>query len=180
MTIDIRLAAASELSDIARIVVDVWRLTFAGLLPDEFLESMSYSHQEQRHRRYFGRAGVSYYVADDEGDSIVGFASGGLTRHASFPHEGEVYALYLLPAHQRRRIGASLFHKVAVDLEEAGCRGLVAFALDNNPNRDFYARLGGRQAIAEPIVLGSMTVGQVAYLWDDIPALTRDFHRFTE
>lgn len=179
MTIDIRPAVASELSDIARVVVDAWRSTFAGLLPDEFLESMSYSHQEQRHRRYFGRAGVSYYVADEESDGIVGFASGGPARHANFPNEGEVYALYLLPAYQRRRIGASLFRKVAGDLEEAGCRGLVAFALDNNPNRDFYARLGGRKVIAEPIVLGRTAVGQIAYLWDDIPALMRELRPLT-
>lgn len=123
MMIGIRPAAADDLPDIGRVVVDCWRSTFAGLLPTEFLESMSADHQERRHRRYFGRAGVNYHVACDESGGVVGFANGGPSRDTGFPHEGELYALYLLPAYQRRGIGTSLFSRVAGDLERAGCRG---------------------------------------------------------
>ncbi|MFT4183789.1 MAG: GNAT family N-acetyltransferase [Rhizobium sp.] len=179
MAIGIREAVVEDLPDIARVVVDCWRSTFADLLPTEFLEGMSADHQERRHRRYFGRAGVTYHVACGDNDRVVGFANGGPSRDTGFPHEGELYALYLLAAYQRRGIGTSLFSRVAVNLEGAGCKGMLTFALAANPNRVFYERLGGRQATAEPITLGGMEVAQMAYLWDDVSALMRDLRCLT-
>jgi hypothetical protein len=40
-------------------------------------------------------------------------------------------------------------------------------------NLAFYKRLGGHQIMAEPITLGSATVDQIAYLWDDISGLSQ-------
>ncbi|WP_349956043.1 GNAT family N-acetyltransferase [Rhizobium sp. ZPR3] len=171
MAIEIRPAVEGDLPGIARVVVDAWRATFAGLLPEDFLKGMSYSHQEQRHRRYLGHAGIIYYVAEDEKGEVVGFASGGSSRDSGFSHEAEVYALYLLPAYQRRKIGSALFAKVAGDLGDMGHKGLLALALENNPNRVFYERLRGQPVSTEPLTLGGTAVGQIAYVWDDIPAL---------
>lgn len=177
MAIGIRLATVEDLPDIARVVVNCWRSTFSGLLASDFLESMSVDHQERRHRRYFGRADVRYHVAFNERDDVVGFANGGPSRHTGFTHDGEIYALYLLPAYQRQGIGTSLFSRVAGDLEGAGCKGVLTFALTCNPNRGFDHRLGARQAAAEPIMLGGTEIGQVAYLWDDTSVLMRDLRR---
>ncbi|WP_169055378.1 GNAT family N-acetyltransferase [Rhizobium sp. P44RR-XXIV] len=169
--IRIRSAVDDDLPGIARVVVDAWRATFAGLLPADFLEGMSQSRQEQRHRRYLDHPDVVYYVAEDENGGVVGFASGGPSRHPDFPQEAEIYALYLLPAHQRRKIGSALFAKVTRDLEGRGYEGLLALALENNPNRVFYERLRGQPVVAEPLALGQAAVSQIAYLWSDIPAL---------
>jgi len=176
MAIEIRPAVEGDLPGIARAVVDAWRATFAGLLPEDFLEGMSYSHQERRHRRYLGHAGIVYYVAEDEKGEVVGFASGGSSRHSGFPHAAEVYALYLLPAYQRRRIGSALFAEVTGDLGDMGHNELVALALENNPNRAFYERLRGRPVATEPLILGETAVRQIAYVWDDLPALTKSLH----
>ena len=54
---------------------------------------------------------------------------------------------------------------------------MLTFALTVNPNRGFYDRLGGRQAAAEPVMLGGVEISQVAYLWDDTSVLMRDLRR---
>lgn len=171
MAIEIRPAVDGDLSGIARVVVDAWRATFAGLLPEDFLKGMSYRHQEQRHRRYLGHAGIAYYVAEDEKGEVVGFGSGGSSRHSGFPQEAEVYALYLLPGYQRRKIGSALFTKVARALKDMEHKGLLALALENNPNKGFYERLRGRPVATGSLTFGETAIGQIAYVWDDLPAL---------
>jgi ribosomal protein S18 acetylase RimI-like enzyme len=170
MAIDIRPAQERDVSDIAKVVVDAWRSTFAGILPADFLDGLSYDQQKQRHRKMFERPGVNYHVACSDG-AIVGFASGGPTRRDAFRHESEVYAIYLLAEFQYRHLGSVLFRKVATDLKRSGRQGLVVVALSNNPHRGFYQRLGGVPVDANPIALGSATVDQIAYLWDDVASL---------
>ncbi|MDX0298012.1 GNAT family N-acetyltransferase [Sinorhizobium meliloti] len=168
MTIDIRRAVGDDLPDIARVVVDSWRSTFAGILPAAFLDGMSYDHQQQRHERMLARADVIYYVTVHPVEGIIGFASGGPTRHGGFPQQNEVYAIYLLPAYQRQNLGSLLFRNVVSDLKSSGRAGLAVFALSSNPNRDFYKRFGGRETAAPPIAIGDLTVDQTAYVWEDI------------
>jgi ribosomal protein S18 acetylase RimI-like enzyme len=118
--------------------------------------------------------GWTYHVASIGDGRVIGFASGGPTRQGDFPHENEVYAIYILEEYQRQKIGGTLFRRFVDDLAESGRRGLILFALANNPNRAFYESLGGMQAMASPLTLGSATVDQFAYLWDDIAALPRN------
>lgn len=172
MVVAFRRAVEDDLSQIGRVVVDAWRSTFTGLLPSDFLDNMSCAYQTERHRRSFARPGVSFHVAIGGDGNVIGFASGGPTRYDDFPQENEVYAIYILEAYQGQKVGATLFRRVVCDFEESGRKGLIVLALANNPNRRFYERMGGRQAIAKPLILGSAMVGQLAYIWDDITVLS--------
>ncbi|WP_051336459.1 GNAT family N-acetyltransferase [Rhizobium sullae] len=176
MSIDIRPAHERDIPKIAKVVVDAWRSTFAGILPADFLDGMSYDQQEQRHRRTFGRPGVTYYVACSD-DVVVGFASGGPTRREAFPSENEVYAIYVLAEFQQHHLGSILFRYVATDLKRSGRKGLAVVALKKNPHRSFYERLGGLPSAAGPITLGSATFNQIAYLWDDVASLALEVVR---
>lgn len=167
MTLDIRPATAGDIPGVARVVVDAWRSTFAGLLPADVLEHMSYTHQEERHRRTFARPDVSYHVAVAD-DVVVGFASGGPTRRNEFPQENELYAIYILPKFQRRNIGSILLRNVVADLQRSGRSGLIAVALTVNPYRSFYEKLGGVPVNGGTIDLGPIIVDQMTYLWEDI------------
>lgn len=135
---------------------------------------MSPAHQTERHHRGFARPGATYHVASIGNGRVIGFASGGPTRKSDFPNESEVYAIYLLEEDQHQYIGSTLFRRVVGDIAESGRQGLILLALASNPYRGFYERLGGVQAMASPLTLGSATVDQFAYLWDDIAALWRN------
>jgi GNAT superfamily N-acetyltransferase len=168
VTIKFRRADERDLVEIGHVTVDTWRATFDGLLPETFLDGMTYQEQTERHHRYFSQKGVVFHVATDQDGKIIGFASGGPNRHADFSAENEVYAIYVLQAYHGRKIGSGLFRRVAKDLGGSGRNGLVVFALGNNPNRVFYQHLGGRETSATQLALGSATVNQFAYVWDDM------------
>lgn len=168
MTIEFRRAIESDLVEIGHVTVDTWRSTFDGLLPGAFLDGMSYQEQTERHHRYFSQKDVVFHVATDQDGKIIGFASGGPNRHADFSAQNEVYAIYVLQAYHGRKIGSGLFRRVATDLGTPGRNGLVVLALGNNPNRVFYQHLGGRETTAKQLTLGSATVNQFAYVWDDM------------
>lgn len=168
MTTEFRRAVEGDLSEIGHVTVDTWRSTFEGLLPGAFLDGMSYQEQTERHHRYFNQEGVVFHVATDQDGKIIGFASGGPNRHADFLAQNEVYAIYVLQAYHGRKIGSGLFRRVAKELGKSGRNGLVVLALGNNPNRVFYRHLGGQEVTAKQLTLGSATVNQLAYVWDDM------------
>lgn len=174
MVIAFRPAVESDLPQVGRIVVDAWRSTFAGLLQPDFLNNMSSAQQTERHRRAFFRQGATYHVACAGAENVIGFASGGYSRHGEFPQENEVYAIYILDEYQRQKIGRTLFLSVLDDFKGSNRKGLIVLALEKNPNLGFYKRLGGTQVIAKPLILGAETVDQFAFLWDDISKLPQD------
>ena len=171
MAFEIRRAAERDVPGIATVVVDTWRSTFAGLLPSEYLDDLSHAHQERRHQRMFGRSDVIYHVALDN-EAVVGFASGGVSRHDRFSQANELYAIYVLPTAQRRNIGSILFRRVVTDLQQFDRQGLVTMALALNPYRHFYSNLGGREEDGGTLALGSVAVEQIAYTWTDTSELT--------
>lgn len=164
MSPDIRRARREDLPGIAQVTVESWQTTFGGILPADFLLGLNIAQQQRRHANILDRPGVHYHVLVAEG-RVVGFASGGPTRFASFQVPHELYAMYLLPSHQRQGFGRELFRRVAADLESAGDHGLLALTLADNPNHGFYARLGGERRDAEPLRLGEEIHAQYAYVW---------------
>lgn len=166
---DIRPATQTDLADIAGVLVDGWRTTFRGRLPDAFLDSLSCEQQEVRHRRIMQTPGTVYFVAVEPADGgIVGFANGGATRDEGFAQPAELYALYVRQPYQRRGIGQALFRSVADSLRQAGKSAMLVWVLADNPCRPFYQRLGGREIARRPITLGTATLDELAYAWDDL------------
>jgi ribosomal protein S18 acetylase RimI-like enzyme len=170
--IRIRRATEDDIPGIAKVLVETWKSTFRGMLPDDFLDGMSYARQEQRHRRTFAIPETTYHVAVDAlTEAIVGFANGGPIRHPLFAYQNELYAIYVLDAYQGQRIGTHLLRAAVSDLRRSGRQGLVVWVLASNPNRAFYERHRGRLVSTKPITLGSATVDQVAFAWDDLRSL---------
>lgn len=48
---EFRLATTEDIPHIAHVLVDTWRETFVDRLPSDFLNDMTFSRQETRHRR---------------------------------------------------------------------------------------------------------------------------------
>ena len=167
--VTIRGATEADLGAIAKVLVDTWRTTFRGRLADEFLDGMSYSHQEDRHRRTMSSPETSYFVAIAELQmEVIGFANGGPNRQQVLPQAGELYAIYIRHDFQRRGVGDRLFRAVVAEQQRHGRPGMFVWVLADNPNRAFYERLGGRPIAERPITLGPETVTEIAYAWDDL------------
>jgi len=167
----IRAATVSDAPAIARVHVASWLSTYRGLLPDDFLESLSETNYAERWKRVITE-GASKVVVAEDGSDVVGFASGGRERAGEQGFEGELYAIYVLDNAQRRGLGRELVRSMVDGLRELGLTNMIIWVLrDNRPARDFYERLGGIYVRAQPITIGSATLEEVSYGWrrlDDV------------
>ncbi len=157
----------------ARVHVDSWRSTYAGLIPDAYLKSLSHDESEARWRARMNDSPDNvYHVAESSSGEVVGFACGGSNRgDGHFGFEGELYALYLLAEHQRRGCGSLLMRAVAEALQRAGYGSMLTWVLADNPSRRFYEAVGGRPLGSREVEIGGARLEEVAYGWDDLRSL---------
>ena len=165
----LRDAGPHDAAGIACVHVESWRTTYRGIVPDTFLDALSY---EQREQVWSGMltesaAGTFALVAEGERGAIVGFASAGPERGGDPIFRGELYAIYLLASHQRQGIGRRLFQAVVSRLANRGLPSLLIWVLADNPSRAFYERLGGKLVRSQPIEIEGEAFQEVAYGWED-------------
>src|SRR5271157_154220 len=172
----IRKAQAPDALAIAKVHVDSWRTTYAGIVSSEFMAALSYERREKMWSGVLSSpAGQSFtYVAETPGRAIVGFANAGPEREGDPTFKGEIYALYLLQSHQRQGIGQMLFRASVTELEQGGLTSLLIWVLAVNLARKFYEALGGKYLREKDIEIGDQKLVEVAYGWNDTRALFQD------
>ena len=167
--IRIRSATAEDAAALARIYVETWRDTYAGILPDAMLQGMSDVRHAAAWRHELaadGDAG-STLVAEDQRHGLVGLATVGRARHSSraFVDGGEIYRLYVEPASQGQGFGKAL---LATSFDWLGRRGhaaAIVWVVARNPSRFFYEAQGGKRLGTRTEKLGATPVDEVAYGW---------------
>lgn len=164
----IRNAATSDAAAIARVHVDSWKETYAGLLPQASLDDLGYRGRENMWKGLDPRR---TFVAAEEG-GIVGFVSVGPERNGDPLFTGELYAIYLVRRCQGRGIGRELFWTAVRALRDEGHRGMLLWVLSANPARGFYEHLGGVHLRSQPITIFGAEVEEDALGWSDISALS--------
>ena len=171
-------ATVNNASDIAKVYVDTWRATYAGILPDRSLLGMSYERQAAEWAWLIrNRSDVQpVIVASEPQYGVVGMTSVGLSRPSGRPtggpyaesRIGEVFTLYVRPEHQDRGIGRLLLSAAFAALAERDCGRAVIWVLRDNPSRYFYERLGGAMVAERRERIGGREVDEVAYGWPDL------------
>jgi L-amino acid N-acyltransferase YncA len=170
----IREANDSDVAAIAQVHVDTWRTTYRGIMPEDSLAKLSYQKREHSWRQILGNAadsGQFVYVAEDELGEIVGFANGGPERTGDSVYKGELNAIYILKAYQRKGIGRYLTKAVGKRLAQLDIHSMLAWVLADNPSCRFYEALGGQKVYEKPLERGGVILNEVAYGWTD----TRSF-----
>jgi ribosomal protein S18 acetylase RimI-like enzyme len=172
----IRPAQISDAAAIARVHVDSWRTTYPGIVPDDYLTSMSYEQRSGVWQRILSELdeAQSIYVAEDDDGAVTGFAEGGPERSGDPDYAGELYAIHLLEDSQRRGAGRRLVTSVVSDLARNGMRSMLVWVLEQNRSAClFYEALGGLPAREQEVSIGGATLAEVGYGWQDIGPLTQ-------
>jgi ribosomal protein S18 acetylase RimI-like enzyme len=170
----IRDALQTDAAGIARVHVNSWRTTYRGIVPDQFLDSLSLERREQYWHDLLSdpvNKDINL-VADVPPVGVVGFASAGKERTGEFPYQGELYAIYILKAYQGRGVGRQLVEAIVLRLQEQGLISMMVWVLKDNLFRAFYEALGGQEIGEQDIKIGEATLVEVAYGWKDIRSLT--------
>jgi GNAT superfamily N-acetyltransferase len=166
----IREAHSTDALAIGRVQVDSWRTTYAGIVPADYLASLSYEQQGQFWEHYLSTlsSAATMYVAEAAAEEVVGFAHSGPERSGHKIYRGELYAIYLLAAYQRQGLGRQLTRAAVNGLLQHGLSSMLVWVLAANPSRAFYAALGGQQVAEQQIMIGAAWLTEVAYGWRDI------------
>jgi ribosomal protein S18 acetylase RimI-like enzyme len=166
--ITIRPARPGDARGIARLDVETWRTTYAGLLSNSYLVGLSERRRESGWRMVILREPRDVRVAVDASGVIFGFGSCGSSRGERF-FAGEVFTLYVSPDRQNQGVGRRLLIALFRRLVAVGRNAAIIWVLRDNPARFFYERLGGHQVSRKAIAFGGATVEALAYGWRDLP-----------
>ncbi|TYR80598.1 GNAT family N-acetyltransferase [Priestia megaterium] len=166
----IKKADDTYTKEIARIYVDSWRTTYKGLVPDAYLDSLSYEESKLKWTDFLEQQDSIIYVALNSDQQVVGFASA--QRATDVNYDGELYSLYLLKEDQGYGIGKQLVSAITTEFLSKGFRSMMVWAMKQNHSAtSFYQRLGGRIIAERLSTFGEKIVEDVAYGWDDLTLL---------
>lgn len=166
----IRLAVLSDAKGIAKVHVDSWRSTYATIIPDEYLNGLSYERREKLWEDNMSKSRV--YVAENEKGEIVGFSVGGKERSEKYKDfTGELYAIYILKEYQGQGIGKMLIKSVIDDLIKSDIYSMIVLVLEQNSSRYFYEAIGGKQIDLLEVKMAGQKLNEIVYGWDDIRSL---------
>ena len=169
----VREATALDSRALAGVLVQSWRAAYRGIIDDDYLASLSVDRRTEGFDAWFRSHPASSFirVAADAQAQPIGFALGGEARGGAPGTLGEIYVFYLLPRVQRQGIGTQLIRSMARGLDLRGMDSLIVWALERNPAREFYARLGGREVDTRETTVGTRRLREIAYRWDDLRGL---------
>ena len=159
-TLQIRTATTEDAPRLAAVHLASWKAAYTTVFPDRVLEKLSVRDFEASWSANLGNPDRVNLVGILAGQ-IVGFAALGPCQDdaAGSLTTGELYGLYLHPAHWRRGHGTVLFTRALKQLDAFGYRYVVVWVLEGNlSGRHFYEQAGfelepGRRKISD--VLGT-------------------------
>ncbi|MCB9454131.1 MAG: GNAT family N-acetyltransferase [Anaerolineaceae bacterium] len=170
----IRPAHRDDAMAVARVQVDSWRTSYAGIVPHDHLTQLRYEDRAAKWGRNLDNPAWRsvLYVAEDIPGQIIGFACAGPEHDDTPGYTGEVYAIYLLQAAQRKGAGRALMRACAQWLLTHDYRTMLVWVLAANDSaRRFYEALGGQYIHEKTVEIGGTPLLEVAYGWQDIRTL---------
>jgi ribosomal protein S18 acetylase RimI-like enzyme len=128
----VRPASSREAKAIAEIHVAAWQAAYADLMPADFLKSKTVQAREKLWREAIEYSEPQLLVAV-QGDQVVGFAGYDRSRDAGTKSTvGEIWALYVAPAHWGEGVGVALWDGAREGLKEEGCTQVTLWVLLGN------------------------------------------------
>lgn len=164
--VTIRPAKPADAAGVARVYIDSWHDTYAGVLPAQLLCAMTPDGQAARWQatiRAHGREHV--LVAEHESFGILGMASIGPARDSAAGYDSEVYTLYVDPSFFNRGVGRALLRAAFDDLRLRNFSSCIIWAHARNPARFFYEAMGGRLIAERTARLMGDAVPETAFGW---------------
>ena len=171
----VRDATPKDAGGIARVYVDSWRETYAGLLPDRMLVDLSVPRltRQMRYRIDWIRRNprtLDLFLVAFDGREVVGFADCGPSRTPSLGPKAEIYTLYVDPNYLDQGVGKTVLVEAMRRFLENNATSLIIWALEKNPYRHFYGAVGGKLAAEREGRHWGRQLREIGYAWTDLEA----------
>lgn len=105
---NIKKAKLSDVQGIAKVHVDCWRTTYKNIIPNEYLDKLSYDQRTDLWIKNISNEQNSVFVAENDEGHIIGFADGGKRETNKLDHSGDLTSIYVLKEYQGTGIGKKL------------------------------------------------------------------------
>ncbi|MES2360321.1 MAG: GNAT family N-acetyltransferase [Pseudomonadota bacterium] len=128
----VRPASTRDAKAIAEIHVATWQAAYQDLMPEDYLKTMTVEKRQAYWREAIEYSEPQLLVATDA-DKVVGFVGFDRSRDAGTKSTvGEIWALYVAPAHWGKGAGLALWDGARDGLKEEGCTQVTAWSLLRN------------------------------------------------
>ncbi len=166
--ISFREATVADCLAVAGVHVKSWQESFAGIVPQIFLDKMSVERRAKAFEKGFSAPFYKMYVAEVPERGIVGFADVGEPRENIDAYEGELYAIYLLSEFKRKGVGERLFNLGVEFFVGSGKSSMYLLALEVSPYKLFYKKMGGQIVGRKRIEIEGVMYDELVYGWESL------------
>jgi len=170
MKATIRKAVFSDAVQIAQVHIQSWKETYPGIMPERKLASLNLDASIHNWESNL-QGNTTFYVAEMD-NVICGFICGGENRSNEGCETGmgdkcsaELAAMYIRAKYHKQGIGKALFDAFTTDLISQGHKTMVAWVAEKNPACGFYARMGGKLADRENLLICGEYIPVVAFTY---------------
>src|ERR1700743_947251 len=172
LALSVRTARPEDAADLARIYIESWQDTYAGVVSHALLGAMSHKGHTARWRstiRTMGSTGA-VLVAEDARYGAIGLCSLGAVRDRGLGFEGEVYTLYVDPSFLGRGAGRALLAGAFDAFKERHLRSCLIWAHARNNACFFYEAMGGRRVATRTTRLMGELTPEIGFGWKRLTA----------
>lgn len=172
LALSVRAARPEDAADLARIYIESWHDTYAGVIPHAMLAAMSLKRHTDRWKAAIKAQGngAAVLLAEDAHSGTVGLASLGAARDKALGFEGEVYTLYVDPAFLGRGTGRALLGAAFQTLKARRVRSCMIWAHAHNNACFFYEAMGGRRIANRTTRLMGELTPEIGFGWRQLVA----------
>ncbi len=159
----VRPATPADSRAIATIHVLSWQAAYQGIVPAQFLASLSIDQREGAWRQRLDCDTSGTSVLEERG-VVLGWVNAGPSRDAdALPTTSELLAIYVDPRHWRRGVGQRLWNDVEDQLRRAGFSDVTLWVLQDNAGALAFYRSNGFvvDGIEKPVELGGTELVEV-------------------
>ena len=168
--LSVRTARPEDAADLARIYIESWHDTYAGIIPHALLAAMSHKGHTGRWLTAIKSGQGAVLVAEDADYGAIGLCSLGGARDKALGFEGEVYTLYVDPAFLGRGVGRALLAGAFQTFKERKLRSCIIWAHAKNNACFFYEAMGGRRVATRTTRLMGELTPEVGFGWRQLAA----------
>ena len=151
---------------IAELHVLTWRAVYQGIVPDEYLATLSIEKREAFWRESIVKGTPELRVARIEGRITGWVATGPCRDEGASPQSGEVWAIYVAPSHWSSGVGRALWLSARERLRHHGYTSVRLWVLAENSRAiRFYVAAGFAPDLssAKEVTLGGKPLTEVRY-----------------
>jgi RimJ/RimL family protein N-acetyltransferase len=142
MDITIRKAMINETYEFASCKIEAWQSAYKGIIPDEYLNSMSVEQHAERYKEWMKDQNTEYYfvICNNETAGILVLSK---CDNEDKPNAGDIIAIYLLKPYWNKGHGRTMMNFAMDRLKQLGYDEVVIWSLEDNIRaKQFYEKFG--------------------------------------